>query len=281
MTTYHPRNAMESIKRDFSEIDVGEVTAGMVDQVQSWVTEYQLVRRLEEARSRTEKYRRLLSALYERVRPVLSEALLFLVSWGGPPLFLAIFYLSTCLIRFSRYLSLKLEKPETIAVSRALAIISKMWSTLTTYYHDHQILGLEKIPNGSAALLVWYHGTIPIDYIGLVSRLYLRDGRMVHSVVDTFLSNLPGWDLLEKDLKLTAGGKGLCVDLLENGEVLGVAVGGAREALFDRDYSVDWGHRDGFAKVALLTGWTDQRQENRDISIKQTSYRSSRHSHLH
>ena len=44
------------------------------------------------------------------------------------------------------------------------------------------------------------------------------------------------------------------VDLLENGEIMGVAVGGAREALFDWDYSVDWGTRTGFSKVAMLSG---------------------------
>ena len=39
------------------------------------------------------------------------------------------------------------------------------------------------------------------------------------------------------------------MDLLEHGELMGVAVGGAREALFDSDYSADWGGRAGFAKV--------------------------------
>ena len=53
---------------------------------------------------------------------------------------------------------------------------------------------------------------------------------------------------------MTTNGKGYCVDLLENGELLGVAVGGAREACFDSDYSADWGNRNGFAKVALFTG---------------------------
>ena len=272
---------MESIKRDLSNIDLGQVTADLVDQAQDLATHYQLATRLTEVRSRTEKYRRLLSAKYESLKPILSEVLLFMVSWGGPPIFLTIFYLSTCLIRFSKYLSAKLEKPETIAVNRALAIICKMWTTITTYYHDHQIEGLEKIPSRSAAILVWYHGVVPIDYIALVSRLYLRDGRMVHSVVDRFLPSLPGWDLLEKDLKLTAAGKGFCVDLLENGEIMGVAVGGAREALFDWDYSVDWGQRDGFAKVALLTGERGSEEEIFHSNINILHCRSSHHSSLH
>ena len=53
---------------------------------------------------------------------------------------------------------------------------------------------------------------------------------------------------------MTSAGKGYCVELLEHGELLGVAVGGSREALLDHDYTADWGNRQGFAKVALLTG---------------------------
>ena len=42
--------------------------------------------------------------------------------------------------------------------------------------------------------------------------------------------------------------------LLEAGELVGVAVGGAEEALFDWDYNTLWGNRNGFAKLALSTG---------------------------
>ena len=45
------------------------------------------------------------------------------------------------------------------------------------------------------------------------------------------------------------------MELLEEGQVVGVAVGGAEEALFDWDYSPDWRKRNGFAQLALLTGW--------------------------
>ena len=42
--------------------------------------------------------------------------------------------------------------------------------------------------------------------------------------------------------------------LLEAGQLVGVAVGGAEEALFDWDYNMLWGNRNGFAKLALRTG---------------------------
>ena len=47
--------------------------------------------------------------------------------------------------------------------------------------------------------------------------------------------------------------------LLEAGQLVGVAVGGAEEALFDWDYDLLWGQRKGFAKLALGTG-----EEGRD-----------------
>ena len=56
-----------------------------------------------------------------------------------------------------------------------------------SHNHDYlrqEIEGLENIPKEGAALLVWYHGPVPVDYIGLVARIYKRDGRLVNSIVD-------------------------------------------------------------------------------------------------
>jgi len=192
--------------------------------------------------------------VYEISKPALQEFLLFLVTCAGPWLFLLLAYLCTALISFSKYLSQRLNKPEAPAINRALALIANTWSAYTSFYHDQTFIGLENIPKDSAALLIWYHGPVPVDYFGLVARIYKRDGRMVNTIVDRCLTALPGYENVEKYLKASAGGKGYCVDLLENGELLAVAPGGSREALFDETYSSDWGDRTGFAKVALLTG---------------------------
>jgi len=205
-------------------------------------------------RKNAERLQQQVQQFVEDNRPVLQEVCLFLVTWPGPWLFLLQCYISTSLLRFSKYLSKRLEKPETAVVNRALAILANFWNKFANIYHGHQVIGMEKIPHNTAAILVWYHGPVPIDYISLVSKLYLRDGRMVNSVVDKFLTGLPYWSDIETHFKLTTGGKGYCVDLLENGEIMGVAVGGAREALFDFDYNTEWSCRTGFAKVALLTG---------------------------
>ena len=194
------------------------------------------------------------SKLFEMSKPALKEVGLFMVTCLGPWFFLLLCYLSTALLSFSKYLSDRLQKPEGPTINRAIAIIANTWSAITTLYHDQTFEGLEHIPKDSAALLVWYHGPVPVDYFGLVAKIYKRDGRIINTIVDRCLLMLPGFDNVQKYLKASANGKGYCVDLLENGELLAVAPGGSREALFDERYSADWGDRTGFAKVALLTG---------------------------
>ena len=77
---------------------------------------------------------------------------------------------------------------------------------------------------------------------------------MVNSVVHKALPLIPGWKRLEETVKLTAGSREEYARLLKSGEMVGVAVGGAEEALFDWEYNTLWGKRNGFAKLALETG---------------------------
>ena len=64
-----------------------------------------------------------------------------------------------------------------------LDLTAKALTKMTRIYYSHQVEGMEKIPSTGAAILVWYPGVVPIDYVALVARLYLRDRRMVKSVV--------------------------------------------------------------------------------------------------
>ena len=47
--------------------------------------------------------------------------------------------------------------------------------TVICSYYDHEIHGMDKIPRSGGALLVYYHGALPVDYMALVSRIYLRN----------------------------------------------------------------------------------------------------------
>ena len=79
-----------------------------------------------------------------------------------------------------------------IKMMKGLDLTAQALSQLTRLYYNHEVQGMEKIPSKGAAILVWYHGVVPIDYMALVSRLYLRDERIVNSVVHRNLLNVPG-----------------------------------------------------------------------------------------
>lgn len=59
---------------------------------------------------------------------------------------------------------------------------------MTTGY---EVVGAENIPAGGA-LLVYYHGALPIDFYYLTSHILLYQGRVVKPVGDRFLFKIPG-----------------------------------------------------------------------------------------
>ena len=54
---------------------------------------------------------------------------------------------------------------------------------LTQIYHGQEWFGFENIPDGGA-LIIYYHGVVPVDYFGLIAEMWLREKKVVHSVVD-------------------------------------------------------------------------------------------------
>lgn len=132
---------------------------------------------------------------------------------------------------------------------RALAAF---WDAIGHYYHGFEVDGLEKIPSDGSALIVYYHGVIPIDIYYAVAKILLVKGRNVHAVGDKFLFKIPGWNRMMQVFHVTAGTIEKCVEILDKNNLLAIAPGGVREALFgDENYTVMWGKRSGFAQVAL------------------------------
>jgi hypothetical protein len=52
-------------------------------------------------------------------------------------------------------------------------------------------------------------------------------------------------------MKITAGSKSKCVEMLRSNQLVAIAPGGLREALFSDDYRILWKNRTGFAQVAM------------------------------
>ncbi len=59
----------------------------------------------------------------------------------------------------------------------------------------YEIIGTENIPPGGA-LLVYYHGPLPIDFLYMCSHLLLYEGRLVNPVVDRFVFKIPGESII-------------------------------------------------------------------------------------
>ena len=74
-------------------------------------------------------------------------------------------------------------------------------SSRVSLWHNHSIVGIHNIPTKGPGLIVWYHGPIPVDYIGLVARIYLETNRRVYSVVDRCLNMMPCLDMFRTHMR--------------------------------------------------------------------------------
>ncbi|KAI1901406.1 hypothetical protein AGOR_G00034110 [Albula goreensis] len=130
--------------------------------------------------------------------------------------------------------------------------LATLWDGHGNIWHGYEIHGLEKIPDKGPALIVYYHGAIPIDYYYFLAKVILLKGRTCHSVADHFLFKVPGFRLLLEVFSVFHGPREECVRALRNGHLLAISPGGLREALFsDETYPLLWGRRQGFAQVAI------------------------------
>ncbi|XP_058059502.1 monoacylglycerol/Diacylglycerol O-acyltransferase-like [Anopheles bellator] len=131
-------------------------------------------------------------------------------------------------------------------------LLAHVWNLHSKLLHGYEVTGLENLPKDGPALIIYYHGALPIDMYYLTAETMLKRNRLIHTVGDRFLDNIPGWKLVSRVMKVTAGSVRSCVETLRAGELLSIAPGGVYEAQFgDNRYEVLWKKRTGFARVAL------------------------------
>jgi 1-acyl-sn-glycerol-3-phosphate acyltransferase len=56
----------------------------------------------------------------------------------------------------------------------------------------YEINGLENLPSDRPALIIYYHGAIPIDIYYFIAKTLILKNRLIHTVADNFLFNIPG-----------------------------------------------------------------------------------------
>ncbi len=136
--------------------------------------------------------------------------------------------------------------PGIVAFAHGLDAFGRRWN-------DYEIVGGHHVPTSGPALLVLYHGFVPLDGWYLAARYYLQRGRMIRSLADRFLFKTPGLSWVVKNGGAIPGERQPAVQMLRAGEIVIVSPGGVREALapHSRHYLLMWGERTGFAHVAL------------------------------
>ena len=92
-------------------------------------------------------------------------------------------------------------------------ICARIWRTYGEVYHGQEWIGFDNIPE-DGALIVYYHGPVPVDYFGLVAEMWLRRNKTVHSVVDRSLMQIPYMENLRKQFNLFPGTVDSCAEVL-------------------------------------------------------------------
>lgn len=130
--------------------------------------------------------------------------------------------------------------------------VAALWDAHSWIYHGYEVIGMEHLPIDGPALIVYYHGAIPIDMYYFVARVCLERDRLVHTVADRFLFKLPGWGIISEAMKVIPGTVQTCANILKEGNLLAISPGGVYEAQFgNNNYELLWRNRIGFAKVAI------------------------------
>ena len=74
-----------------------------------------------------------------------------------------------------------------------MRIFAKFWEAIGNFWHAHEIVGFDNIPEKGPALLIFYHATVfPVDIYYVYSKIFLQKNRMMKTVVDSFLYKVPG-----------------------------------------------------------------------------------------
>lgn len=56
----------------------------------------------------------------------------------------------------------------------------------------YEVKGLNNLPETGPALIVYYHGAMPVDIYYFLSKVVFLKNRLVHTVADHFLFKVPG-----------------------------------------------------------------------------------------
>jgi 1-acyl-sn-glycerol-3-phosphate acyltransferase len=123
-------------------------------------------------------------------------------------------------------------------------------------YHRYEVRGLEKFPKEGRLILAVHHSLATYDGFLLGLEIFEKKNRLPKGLGDDLLFKLPVTKDLAPEIGLVPASHENAKELLENEELLAIAPGGMRESLrlSNERYSVRWGKRKGFVRLAIETG---------------------------
>lgn len=131
------------------------------------------------------------------------------------------------------------------------------WARAMRLYHRYEVEGLEHLDAPGSKLLVGYHGRgIATDMIILNDVLFQRHGELPLSFLHSAVDRGTFWPWVRDGLgALTGEGPELAAAVARGRHVI-LLPGGNREAnrSFRERYTVDWGSRTGYLRLALQYG---------------------------
>jgi len=117
--------------------------------------------------------------------------------------------------------------------------------------HGYETVDLDRLPAEGPGLLIFYHGTTPLDILLFICKMILR-GRKPILIADRFIWYIPGFMVSMRAFECTTGSRESLTALLRDGNLVAIYPGGAREAFYSTDaYDLLWQDRTGFARVAI------------------------------
>ncbi|XP_018568302.1 transmembrane protein 68 [Anoplophora glabripennis] len=170
------------------------------------------------------------------------------------PVVIALFlYLSAFLLYIYKlhWRSIKITLQTGDKWDTARKSVGALWDAHGWIWHGYEVKGLEHVPDTGPALIIYYHGAIPIDIYYFLAKVIFTKNRLVHTVADHFLFKIPGFSILAECMKVIPGTVQTCSNILKDGNLLAISPGGVYESQFSYNYNLMWKRRLGFAKVAI------------------------------
>ena len=83
------------------------------------------------------------------------------------------------LVAFTFILFRATQYPIDAVYDRVRLLVARIILRHGRFLHSWTITGLDLLPREGPALVVYYHGVVPVDYIYLVAAVYMKTGILV------------------------------------------------------------------------------------------------------